>query len=146
VTSVDSSTSTPLPGTGPTSSSAQSTASPSPTSIPAPQPKKKTNVAAIAAGVTVPVVLIALGLAGVLFWRRKKTNEGPVELAAVEGRDPTSPEVYELKNKMVAVEIEGDTRRAELAPAAQSYELGQGTTGQGMTHELDSVPREKGAL
>jgi hypothetical protein len=106
-----------------------------------PQPKKKTNVAAIAAGVTVPVVLIALGLAAILLWRRKKTNEGPVELAAVEGRGQTSPEVYELKNKMAAVEIEGDTTRAELALAAPSYELGQGTT-----HELDSVPREKGML
>jgi uncharacterized protein HemX len=141
VTSVNPSTFTPSPGSGPTSSSAQPTGTPSPTSTPAPQPKKKTNVAAIAAGVTVPVVLIALGLAGFLFWRRKKTNEGPVELAAVGDRGQTSPEVYELKNNMAAVEIEGDTRRAELAPAVRPYELGPGTT-----HELDSVPREKGTL
>ncbi|KAF2443105.1 hypothetical protein P171DRAFT_487059 [Karstenula rhodostoma CBS 690.94] len=87
----------------PSSSSTQSTSQPSPASTPArttptptstpssqtsdppsPSPEKKDNTAAIAAGVTVPIVLIALGLVGFLLHhhRRKRNPHAAGELPA----------------------------------------------------------------
>ncbi|KAF2678888.1 hypothetical protein K458DRAFT_422775 [Lentithecium fluviatile CBS 122367] len=76
------SNSTASPGSGPATNSAEPTGPTSPE--PAPR-EKKTNVAAIAAGVTVPIVVIAFGLAGFLLWRRKNKTEEPIELAAGGG-------------------------------------------------------------
>ncbi|KAL5376164.1 hypothetical protein DPSP01_010630 [Paraphaeosphaeria sporulosa] len=104
----------------PTNTPSSQTSDPLP---PQPEPEKNDNTAAIAAGVTVPVVLIALGLLGFLLYRHRQKHNPHAELAASAQVTEVSgaPTVYG-KDTYGHAELEGG-RPQELDPGSARGEL-----------------------
>ncbi|KAF2792552.1 hypothetical protein K505DRAFT_418372 [Melanomma pulvis-pyrius CBS 109.77] len=113
------------------------TTSPTPTSesgtVPSTPSKKSPPAAAIAAGVSIPIVVIALSIAGLMFYRRRTQASRPMELSSSdrgldtsEGYQKSPVVVHELKEDY-RFEIGESERRVETTEAtkdAQRYELG----------------------
>lgn len=115
----------------PASTPATTTASPtgSPVSQESRPAEKKDNTAAIAAGVTVPVVVIALGLVGFLLYtnRQKRGASEVSELPGNQASEAAGATIYHEKESYRHVELD----------AAHAVELESGARG-----ELDTTSAE----